>query len=164
MTKIVPEWGSRTYIMGIVNVTPDSFSGDGIEGQSDVVAAAVAKARRFVAEGADIIDVGGESTRPGSLPITAAKEIARIVPVIAAIREDLDVLISIDTYRSVVAKAAFNAGADWINDVWGLRMDPALAKVAARKNCPVILMHNRSQPKDLDVDPGLGGTLYRGRV
>ena len=157
MSKALPKWGSRTLVMGIVNVTPDSFSGDGLIHEGSIVAAALAQAANFVADGADIIDVGGESTRPGSEPITAAKEIARIVPVIEAISAQLNVTISVDTYRGVVAKAALNAGAHWINDVWGFRMDKTIARVAAEAGCPVVLMHNRSKPKDVSVDTGLGG-------
>ena len=157
MSNLLPEWGARTYIMGIINVTPDSFSGDGLAKQRHVVERAVAQAVEFAADGADIIDVGGESTRPGSEPITAAKEIARIVPVIEAIREAVDAIISVDTYRGVVAKAAINAGAQWINDVWGFRMDKSIARVAAAADCPVVLMHNRSEPKDVALDTSLGG-------
>ncbi|GAB4148414.1 MAG: hypothetical protein Fur0021_08210 [Candidatus Promineifilaceae bacterium] len=157
-------WGQRTYVMGILNVTPDSFSGDGLllAGEAvplhrGVTAAAVAQARQFVAEGADILDIGGESTRPGSAPVTAAVEMARILPVIQAVRAAVDVPISVDTYRAEVAAAALAAGADWINDVWGLRMDPEMAGVAAQAGCPIILMHNRSQPKDVAQAARLGG-------
>ena len=157
-------WGQRTYVMGILNVTPDSFSGDGLlpageaaPPRGGATAAAVAQARQFVAEGADILDIGGESTRPGSAPVTAAVEMARILPVIQAVRAAVDVPISVDTYRATVAAAALETGADWINDVWGLRMDPEMANVAAQAGCPVILMHNRSQPKDVAQAARLGG-------
>ena len=150
-------WGERTYVMGIVNATPDSFSGAGLMGQADWVAAAVAQAQKFVEEGADIIDIGGESTRPGSTPVTLAEEMARVLPVIEAVRAVTDVTISVDTYRAAVAEAALAAGADWVNDVWGLRMDPAMAGVVAQAGCPVVLMHNRSKPKNVEQEERLGG-------
>jgi len=156
------EWGKRTYIMGIINATPDSFSGDGLLSDEDLVARAVAQARQFVADGADILDVGGESTRPGSTPVTADLEKARILPVIRAIRAEairaeMDVLISVDTYRAEVAAAALDAGANWVNDVWGLRMDPNMAGLVAKRGCPVVIMHNRSKPKDVEQETRLGG-------
>ncbi|MCA9949640.1 MAG: dihydropteroate synthase [Anaerolineales bacterium] len=153
-------WGQRTYVMGILNVTPDSFSGDGLAAgtEGDVVAAAVAQARQFTAAGADILDIGGESTRPGSQPITADEELARVLPVIKAVKQEaLDVVISIDTYRAQVAAAALAAGADWVNDVWGLRMDAAMANVVADAGCPIVLMHNRSKPKNVSQEEKLGG-------
>lgn len=157
MTKknSLPEWDKKTYVMGILNVTPDSFSGDGLLGDS--LNAALSQARQFVIDGADIIDVGGESTRPGSEPVSPAEEIARILPVIRVLRAEMNVIISVDTYRAEVAEAALDAGADWVNDVWGLRMDPALAGVVASAGCPVVLMHNRSEPKELSMTQTLGG-------
>lgn len=151
------DWGKRTYVMGILNVTPDSFSGDGILQRDDEIAAAVAQAQQFAADGADIIDIGGESTRPGSTPVTEAEELARVIPVIEAVRKAMSLPISVDTYRASVAEAALAAGANWINDVWGLRMDPRLAQVAAQAHCPVVLMHNRSKPKDVAQEERLGG-------
>ncbi len=151
------EWGRRTYVMGIVNATPDSFSGDGILTDEAVAEAAVAQAVRFVAEGADIVDIGGESTRPGSLPVSAAEELARVLPVVAAVRQAVSVPISIDTYRASVAAACLDAGADWVNDVWGLRMDTGLAPLVAQWRCPVIIMHNRSKPKNVSQQDHLGG-------
>ncbi len=151
------DWGKRTYVMGILNVTPDSFSGDGILQRDDEIAAAVAQAQQFAADGADIIDIGGESTRPGSTPVTEAEELARVIPVIEAVRTAVSLPISVDTYRASVAEAALAAGANWINDVWGLRMDPRLAQVAAQAHCPVVLMHNRSKPKDVAQEERLGG-------
>lgn len=153
----LPKWGERTYIMGIVNATPDSFSGDGVWQQSDGVAAAVAQAKRFVADGADILDIGAESTRPGSLPISAEEEIVRLLPVLRAIRAELDVPISVDSYRAEVAEVALQAGANWVNDVWGLRMDGQMAKVIAAAGCPVVIMHNRSRPKNVEQEERLGG-------
>jgi dihydropteroate synthase/2-amino-4-hydroxy-6-hydroxymethyldihydropteridine diphosphokinase len=150
-------WGRRTYVMGILNVTPDSFSGDGVVQRGDWLQAAVAQAQQFVADGADILDVGGESTRPGSTPVTEAEELERVLPVIKAIRPLVDVPISVDTYRAAVAGAALAAGADWINDVWALRMDPDMATLIAGAGCPVVLMHNRSKPKDVAQEERLGG-------
>ena len=151
------EWGRRTYVMGILNATPDSFSGDGLLTHEDWIVKAVTNARRFVEEGVDIIDIGGESTRPGSTPVTVEEELERVVPVIAAIRDDLDVPLAVDTYRAAVAEAALDAGANWINDVWGMRMDPDIARVAARRGCMVVLMHNRSKPKNVAQEELLGG-------
>jgi dihydropteroate synthase len=159
------KWGSKTYVMGILNVTPDSFSGDGIlsasaEGRgarSEGISAAVQQAREFFAYGADILDVGGESTRPGSQPVNAKEELERVIPVIEAIKTEFPAaLISIDTYKAKVAEAAFRAGAHILNDVWGLRADPELAAVAARFRVPVILMHNRSNPASVEVRAQLG--------
>ncbi|MAT99127.1 MAG: dihydropteroate synthase [Anaerolineaceae bacterium] len=151
------EWGEKTYVMGILNITPDSFSGDGLLVREDAVRTAVAQAQQFAADGADIIDIGGESTRPGSTPVTEAEELARVIPVIEAVRTAVSLPISVDTYRANVAEAALAAGANWVNDVWGLRMDPRLADVVAQANCPVILMHNRSKPKDVAQEERLGG-------
>ena len=153
-------WGARTYVMGILNVTPDSFSGDGLLSPlpySGEGAGGEGLARAFLASGADILDVGGESTRPGSQPVDAASEKARVIPVIESIlREFPDALISIDTYKAEVAEAALNAGARIVNDVWGLRGDPDLASVVAKHNAPVILMHNRSNPASVEVKDRLG--------
>ncbi|MBI2887465.1 MAG: dihydropteroate synthase [Chloroflexi bacterium] len=134
------EWGSRTYVMGIINLTPDSFSGDGLAGDPE---AAVAQALRFAAEGADILDIGGESTRPGHQPVSAEEELVRVLPALRAVRAAVSLPISIDTYKSPVAEAALGAGADMINDIWGLKRDPALAALAAQRGVPVVLMHNQ---------------------
>ncbi len=141
----------RTHIMGILNVTPDSFS-DG--GSYTTVEKAVAQAVRMVEEGADIIDVGGESTRPGHTPVSMEEEIARIVPVIKAIKEKLDVPISVDTFKAGTAEAAIEAGADIINDIWGAKRNPEIAEVVAKHHVPIILMHNRTNEdyRDLIVD------------
>lgn len=133
-------FGEETYVMGILNVTPDSFS-DG--GQFNSVENALNHTRRMIEEGAKIIDVGGESTRPGYTPVDIEDEINRVVPVIQAIKKEFDVLISIDTFKSEVAKAAIEAGAHIINDIWGAQYDPKIAQVAADYNVPIILMHNR---------------------
>ena len=164
--KHIFNWGSRTYVMGILNVTPDSFSGDGIlansagtgvSGAVGEVEAALQQARQFLESGADILDVGGESTRPGSQPIKADDEMERVLPVIEAIaREFPEAIISIDTYKAKVAEAAFQSGAHILNDVWGLRADPELASVAAAFRVPVILMHNRSNPVSVEVRTQLG--------
>jgi dihydropteroate synthase len=134
------EWGSRTYVMGIINVTPDSFSGDGL---GDDQERAVAQGLRMVSEGADMIDVGGESTRPGHQPITAAAEISRTEGVIARLAREADVPISIDSYKLEVAEAAVEAGATMLNDIWGLTRSPTLAKLAAARGCGLVLMHNQ---------------------
>jgi len=145
---------NKTYIMGIINATPDSFSGDGLGGN---IAAAVSQALQFVADGADILDIGAESTRPGSAPISPEEEMARLIPVITAVRAVVDLPISVDTYRASVAEAALQAGADWVNDVWGLRMDTDIAGLIARAGCPIVLMHNRSKPKEVAQEATLGG-------
>lgn len=148
------DWGRKTYIMGIINVTPDSFSGDGVGTDVD---AAMGQARAFVEAGADILDIGGESTRPGAEPISAEVETQRVLPVVQAIAEQTDVPISIDTYKAEVAAAALDAGAHIVNDVWGLRMDPDLAPLIAERGVPIIIMHNRSRPKDAVQEQRLGG-------
>ncbi len=182
------DWGSRTFVMGIVNVTPDSFSGDGLLAEAVAVdlavAPAVAQARRMVAEGADILDVGGESTRPGHVAVDAEEETARVVPVIAAIHVALpDVPISIDTTKAAVAAAALDAGAALLNDVWGVGSGDAMSRLAGEWQVPLIVMHNRREavysdlmtelvadlrgaldravrlgvrPENLIVDPGFG--------
>jgi len=134
------EWGSRTYVMGIVNVTPDSFSGDGLGSDVD---AAVAQGLRMVGEGADMLDVGGESTRPGHVPITTAEEVARTEDVVRRLAREAGVPVSIDTYKEEVAKLAIAAGATIVNDVWGLTRSPALADLAASSGSALVLMHNQ---------------------
>ncbi len=151
-------FGERTYIMGIINVTPDSFSGDGLLGSGEVTSLALAQAHRFIAAGADILDIGGESTRPGAGSVSAGDELERVLPVIRALAQaDLDVLLSVDTYKAEVAEASLAAGADWINDIWGLRADPNLGEVAARRQAAIVLMHNRSKPTDAALVERLGG-------
>ena len=151
------EWGKQTYVMGIINVTPDSFSGDGLQQGQDPVEAALEQARAFTAAGAHILDIGGESTRPGSEPVGAEEEKTRVVPAVRAIAAEIPLPISIDTYKAEVADAALDAGAHLINDVWGLKADPEMAPLAARRGVPVILMHNRSTPKSAEVQQRLGG-------
>jgi len=151
-------WGSRTYIMGILNLTPDSFSGDGLLQNADPIEAALAQARQFVSDGAHVLDVGGESTRPGAKQISASEEIDRILPVVQKlVTEFPGIILSIDTYKSEVAEAALSAGASWINDVWGLRADPAMPQVIAVHKVPVILMHNRAVPNSTEIRSRLGG-------
>lgn len=134
------EIGKRTYIMGILNFTPDSFSDGGKFNDIDI---AIEHVRKMIEDGADIIDVGGESTRPNHTPVGEEEEINRVVPIIKAIRGKFDIPISIDTYKAKVAEKAIEAGADLINDVWGFKMEKDIAKVAAKYNIPCCLMHNR---------------------
>lgn len=136
----VLRWGSRTYVVGILNVTPDSFSGDGIDGD---LRQAVSQAARFVDEGADILDIGGESTRPGAATVSLQEELDRVLPVIEAIRQEVDAPLSIDTYKAAVAQAAVHAGAAMVNDVWGLGGDPDMGATVAALHVPVVIMHNR---------------------
>ena len=136
----VLDFHKETIVMGILNVTPDSFS-DG--GQFDAIDAAILHAKQMVNDGAKIIDIGGESTRPGHDPVSVEQEIARVIPVIAALSKELDVMISIDTYKAEVAEQAILAGAHIINDVWGAKKEPAIVHVAAKYQVPIILMHNR---------------------
>ncbi len=152
------EFGKKTYVMGIINVTPDSFSGDGLLSQKDTVKAAIEQAQRFVEAGADILDIGGESTRPGAIEVSAQEEMDRVLPVIDSIKDvGIEIVLSIDTYKAQVAESALQHGAHWINDVWGLRADADMAAVAARYRAPVILMHNRSKPAHADIQARLGG-------
>ena len=144
-------WGQRTYIMGIINMSPDSFSGDGL---SDIESARE-QAERFIAGGADILDIGGESTRPGSQPITLDEELRRVIPIIERLAQEFTLPISIDTGKSAVASRALEAGAGMINDVWGLKQDPGLARVAAEAGVPIILASNqRDEPCRGDIMAG----------
>jgi dihydropteroate synthase len=153
--RAVFRWGERTFVMGIVNVTPDSFSGDGVLANApkssepfDPVERAVDQATRMVADGADLLDVGGESTRPGHQPVSAPDEMDRVVPVIRALRGALpEIPISVDTTKPAVAEAALSAGADLINDVWGVGRDEALPRLAAAHGVPLVVMHNRTEPR-----------------
>jgi dihydropteroate synthase len=149
-------WGEKTYIMGIVNVTPDSFSGDGL---GNNVEAASEQAKMFVATGADIIDVGGESTRPGSKSITIDEELDRVIPIIERLKKEITVPISIDTYHSVIAEKAVAAGAVMLNDVWGLQKDPGLAHIAAKYNIPLILTQNQRESTYNDFYPEIINSL-----
>ncbi len=149
------EWGTRTYVMGILNLTPDSFSGDGLaEFDQD---AALRLAGEFVRSGVDILDIGGESTRPGAAQVSAQEEMDRVLPLISLLAGEFKSIISIDTYKAEVAEAALKEGADIVNDVWGLRADPLLGEIAAAAGVPVILMHNRSNPSNAAIKAQLGG-------
>lgn len=160
-------WGSRTYLMGILNLTPDSFSGDGLieesgGGESEVVQekiieSALKQARGYVAAGVDILDVGGESTRPGASLVDVEEEIWRVIPVIQALVQEFGVIISVDTYKHQVAQAALEAGAHMVNDVWGFQADADMAETIARYAAPVILMHNRSSWAHAEIKERLGG-------
>ena len=134
------DWGSRTYVMGIVNVTPDSFSGDGLGGDAE---AAIDQGLRMVREGADMLDVGGESTRPGHIPVSAQEEISRTESVVRRLAREAPAPVSIDTYKLPVAEAAIAAGASILNDVWGLTRAPGIADLAAAHECALVLMHNQ---------------------
>lgn len=142
--------GVRTLVMGILNVTPDSFS-DG--GRFFGTQAAVDHGVRMAEEGADIIDVGGESTRPGSEAVSAEEEIARVVPVIRRLREKTDVVLSVDTYKAETASAALDAGADIVNDISAATFDPRMPTAFAERGCPAILMHMQGTPRDMQIDP-----------
>lgn len=140
----------KTYIMGILNVTPDSFSDGGSWKELD---RALFHAEEMVRQGADLIDVGGESTRPGHIPVSAEEEIGRTAPVLEALKRRLDIPLSIDTYKAQVAEAALQAGADLINDIWGLKADPAMAGLIAKAGAPCCLMHNRKEAVYRDYLP-----------
>ena len=155
-------WGERTFVMGILNVMPDSFSGDGLLAGQGTVETAVRIGTEMVAAGADILDVGGESTRPGHGPVDLDEERRRVLPVIEALRAVLpDVPISIDTTKPAVAEAALVAGADMVNDVWGVGADDALPRLAADHGVPLIVMHNREEPRYTTFLPELIADLQR---
>jgi len=150
-------WGTRTYVMGIINVSPDSFSGDGISSIAD----AETKANWFVEEGADILDVGGQSTRPDYKSIYIEEELQRIIPVIERIARLVSVPISIDTMNYEVAKRALDAGAKIINDQWGLKKEPRLAQLAADRHVPIILMSNQREKGGFDAQAGRDTGFYQ---
>jgi dihydropteroate synthase len=166
-------WGTRTFLMGILNVTPDSFSGDGLLPAAlaedhgtvtagDPVAVAVALAGEMIEAGADVLDVGGESTRPGHAPISASDEIKRVVPVVEAVRASFPAVpLSIDTTKPAVARAALEAGANLINDVWGVLDDDAVIRVAAENHVPIVLMHNRAEARYTTLMPEILADLQR---
>ena len=141
--------GKRTYLMGALNVTPDSFSDGGLYFDKEK---AIVQGLRMVKEGADIIDIGGESTRPGSKPLKLEEELRRVIPVIESLVKEVDIPISIDTYKSAVAQRAIEAGAEMINDISGLHFDHSLAQVAAKEDTPLILMHIRGTPETMQKD------------
>ncbi|MBI2264941.1 MAG: dihydropteroate synthase [Armatimonadetes bacterium] len=142
------ELGKRTLIMGILNITPDSFSGDGLLGKPDEI---LRQAERFAAEGADILDIGGESTRPGSTPVSVEEELNRVIPVVRLLSSRSPLPISVDTYKGEVAQQALKAGAHIVNDVWGLGRDPEMAAIVARYGASVVLMHNKEEPNYQDL-------------
>lgn len=147
-------WGERTFVMGVLNVTPDSFSGDGLLAAPDPVAAALVQAMRMAGDGADILDVGGASSRPGHAPIPSEQEIDRVVPVIRAVAAALPgIVISIDTTSPAVAEAALDAGAHLLNDVWGVADDGGMIRVAAQRGAPIVLMHNRAEARYRNLVP-----------
>ena len=146
-------WGSRTFVMGVINATPDSFSGDGLGSSLDSIRI---KARSFQDLGADIIDIGGESTRPpglyaGSKPVLVDEELSRVIPAIDVLVQDLDIPISIDTYKADVAYRALESGASMVNDIWALQRDPDMSSVVAGADVPVVLMHNQEGTEYQDV-------------
>lgn len=150
-------FGNHTYVMGILNVTPDSFS-DG--GKYNTIDAAIKQAQQMIADGADIIDIGGESTRPGYTLLSDEEEISRVVPAIEAVKARFDIPISVDTYKGNVAKAAIEAGADLINDIWGLKYDDIMAGVIAESGLPCCLMHNRKEPDYKNFMQDMQNDLY----
>ncbi|HLE02375.1 MAG TPA: dihydropteroate synthase [Dehalococcoidia bacterium] len=153
-------WGERTYIMGIINLTPDSFSSDGLAGRPEE---AVSRALEMEAEGADIIDLGGESTRPQASQVDAEEELSRVLPVLERLVGRLKVPISIDTYRAITARRCLEAGAHMINDVWGLKRDPGLVRVVAERGVPVVLVSNqREGPAKGDIMAEVRADLERG--
>lgn len=154
-------WGERTYVMGIINLSPNSFSGDGL---GDDIEATVAQAKRMVAEGVDMIDVGGESTRPGTQPVAINdidRELRLVIPAIERLAREIAVPISIDTYKSEIARRALKAGATMINDIWGLKRDPKVAEVAAGADVPIILMSNQRDAPYEDIMPTIISDLKR---
>jgi dihydropteroate synthase len=151
------DWGSRVYVMGIVNVTPDSFSGDGVIDPG----AAVEQGLRMVAEGADLLDVGGESSRPQHQPVSAEVELERVLPVVARLARESGVPVSIDTWKLPVAEAAVASGASIVNDIWGLQRSPGLAGLAAREGLGLVLMHNQDGTEYSDLMAQLTASLRR---
>ena len=151
-------WGSRTYVMGVVNVTPDSFSGDGLAGRT---ADAVEQAVGFEAEGADIIDVGAESTRPGHAPVSVEEELSRLLPVLEGVVAAVSIPVSVDTYKPEVAHQAVECGASMINDVWGTKVGEGMASVAAEAGVPLVLMHNQDGTEYKDVVTDVAASLRR---
>lgn len=153
------EWGTRPYIMGIINITPDSFSGDGVLTQPQADQQALALAKQFIQDGAHILDLGAESSRPGSERISVEIELERILPILTMLKTaGIQAPISIDTYKAESARACLENGANWINDIWGLKMDPDLAGVIAAFKATVVLMHNRSRTQAVRSLGELGKT------
>ena len=156
-SSLFPQLNIKTYVMGIINLTEDSFSGDGLLNTDKTFENALAQAKSFLEAGADILDLGAESTRPGAIAVTAEQEIARLLPVILQLKEIYPTaLLSIDTYKAEVAEACLKAGAQIINDVWGFLYEPAMADVVAAHHATVVLMHNRDKVKT-SREANLGG-------
>jgi len=153
--------GSRTWLMGVINVTPDSFSDGGIYFKREK---AVERGLELASEGADIIDIGGESTRPGAIPIPKEEEINRVIPVISELRRRTEVLISVDTTKGEVAKAAIEVGADIVNDISALRFDPEMKSLVAQKNIPVVLMHMKGTPQTMQINPRYDDVLKEAKT
>ena len=149
-------WGSRTYVMGIINLTPDSFAGDGSGGDVD---ASLALASRFQSEGADVLDVGAESTRPGHTPLSATEELARLMPLLEALMPRASIPVSVDTYKAEVARQALESGVTMVNDVWGLKRDTQIAHVAAEYGAYLVLMHNQEGTHYSDLIGEVGASL-----
>ena len=155
--QLLPELGKKTYIMGIINLTPDSFSGDGLLRERDYIRTALLQAEHFIQDGCDILDLGAESTRPGAAAISADEELSRLLPVVQSLREEVpNTLLSIDTYKAETARVCLAEGAHIINDIWGFRFDPAMASTVAEADATAILMHNRTQGAQA-VNSELGG-------
>jgi dihydropteroate synthase len=155
--ELLPELGKKTYIMGIINLTPDSFSGDGLLRERDYIRTAMLQAEHFMQDGCDILDVGAESTRPGAVEISVDEELSRLLPVVKTLREAMpNVILSIDTYKAETARTCLAEGAQVINDIWGFRYDPAMASTVAEAGATAILMHNRTQGAQA-VTSELGG-------
>ena len=155
--KTTFEWGKRTYVMGIINVSPDSFSGDGLT----VSAVALAQAKRFVEEGADILDIGGESTRPNYQTVPEAEELQRVIPSIEKITRAVNIPVSVDTMKYEVARQALEAGANILNDQWGLKKEPRLAELAVKYKAPIILMSNQRDNGSYDTGAGRDTASYQ---
>ena len=155
--KRIFRWGKRTYIMGVLNVTPDSFSDGGRFLNPDD---AVKRALEMQAQGADIIDIGGESSRPGAEPVSVEEELRRVVPVLEEVCDKLDIPVSIDTYKSEVAEKAIELGADMVNDISALRFDPNMVKVVADYDVPVVLMHMKGTPRDMQLNPSYDDVMH----
>ena len=149
-------FGPHTYLLGVVNVTPDSFSGDGVGASAE---AALQRGRELVAQGADALDVGGESSRPGHQPVPVMEELRRVLPAVAALAAELEVPIFVDTWKSQVAAAALEAGAVAVNDIWGLRRDPEMARVVAARGAAVVCMHNQEGVRYRDLGAELAISL-----
>jgi dihydropteroate synthase len=155
--KSVFQWGERTYVMGIINVSPDSFSGDGLADVEE----AVMRAKQLASEGADIIDIGGESTRPGFAPVSVDLELRQVIPVVQKLAQAISVPLSVDTYKLEVARQALDVGANMINDIWGLQKGDGLAELAVQKDVPIVLMSNQRESPCPDIMPTVISDLKR---